>query len=199
MLSLAALLSMASASWCDAQDRRSPQAEKQACRNAARIVETGRPAQKVAFARELLRECGGAVAGDAAASVTLALRAERDTSKLIEAVNPFFGLQDTAFYRAASQLVQDRSASPEARVAAIRNLLGMLYQGVYAASYTSMMTEGAGCAMAGHTGMLPPDGTGLPPGAEAHVSQLLTAIAADETEPVPVRSAAGCARGIVGR
>ena len=149
------------------------------------------------MARWIIRECGGALAGNAAASATSALRLERDVSVLAEGTSHFWGLQDTAFYRAADQVAEDRSASPEARAVAIRSVLGMLYQGVYAVSYASLMSDGDGCEMAGHTGSFPPDGTGLPANAEAEVRKSFTAIAADTGEPASVRSAAACALGMI--
>ena len=197
MFSLVTLLAATGATWCNAQDRRSPRADEQACRNAARIVETGRPAKKEALARDIIRECGGAIAGNAAASATVSLRLERDTSLLVEAMAPFWGLQDTAFYRATSEVVHDRSASSEARVMAVRSLIGILHQGSYAVSYSSLASEGEDCTLSQHIGILPPHGTGLAAGAESRVGQLLTAILGNAGEPAKVRSAAACALRVV--
>jgi hypothetical protein len=198
-LSLVALISVAGATRCDAQNPGYLRPDEQACRSAARIVETGRPSKTEAMAGWIIRECGGAIAGNAAASATSALRRERDVSVLAEGTSPFWGLQDTAFYRAARQVAGDRSASPEARAVAIRSILGMLYQGVYAVSYASLMSDGDDCQLAGHTGTLPPDGTGLPANTEAQVRKSFTAIAADDGEPASVRSAAACALGMIRR
>ena len=182
---------------------------EQECRKASLIVEKGRPEKKEAWAWELLPSCGA----DGARTFALVLRNSRsatDTLLLEQVIGRLDGWQDASLAAAASEIAGDESASVEARVYAVKFLLGTLRPG---AMYTygrlaaglQVMKDEAGdleftsqCSASGFaTHRNREGGTPLPGDHVPTVWSLLTGLAKDERVPPAVRNAAECVHASV--
>lgn len=91
------------------------------CRLAVQVVTTGHPAVKTDWAMAFVRDCPDLPS--ALARSIRELRSSRDTGVLDRLTAPADWLRDGSVYGAAYEVLQDRMASPEARVFAIRVLM----------------------------------------------------------------------------
>ena len=166
------------------------------CRLAEQVVRTGHPAPKREWALwEIRRHCG-ASGGRALADAIREHRTSRDTAWLGELTSPAIQLRDGAVFAVSAQIARDRSASPEARVFAIRTLIWSLRPG-YGITYDDLAGAGegsGGCYSHGpELHFQPTDGAPLPAGHASEVQAVAEQILLDAAEPAPVRSAARCA------
>jgi hypothetical protein len=178
---------------------------EQECRKAARDLE--HDLQKLAKGQkpntergndyrlspaDVLRLCDGPAAGEAAVSALSLLRTETRPDTLLQLLEPFWGLRDSAYFRALSDLVRDRGASTPARVIAVRSLLGQLLGGNMTSSYQELTVEGIDCGGAFITGLHAQDGTPMPTDALEQTRRLLDAVQRAPGEPAALRNAAAC-------
>lgn len=164
------------------------------CRLATQAVTTGHPAVKIAWALRYIRTCPSA--GPALAAALVTARESRDTASLARITAPTDWMRDRAVFDAALALVQDRGASAEARVFAIRPLIWSLWPGGELNYGHLVDTDGDGVWSCG--GMGPSaegeitEGTPLAAGWVARAHAVARAIVADSTAPASVRQAAKC-------
>lgn len=164
------------------------------CRLAIQVVTTGRPGVKVDWAMTFVRDCPefpGALS-----RAIRATRASRDTASLSRLTAPADWLRDGAVYSAAYDVVSDRTATPEARVFAIRVLLWAALPGMELRYAHLVDTDGDGIPLCGGLG---PSlhgrfvrGAPLPAGWEVRGRSLGRALALDTSEAAQVRQAASC-------
>ena len=164
------------------------------CRLAVQVVMTGHPAVKTEWAMGFVRQCSELPS--ALARAIRDTRTSRDTSVLKRVTAPADWLRDWGVYSAASEVLRDRTASPEARVFAIRVLMWAALPGMELDYSHLVDTDGDGSRSCG--GMGPSlhgeivRATPLPSGWEESGRALGRSVARDPSEPAPVREAARC-------
>lgn len=164
------------------------------CRLAHQVLTTGNPRPRMQWAAEQITRCPqvGATVADA----LLRHRTSTDTTELYWLTNPANSLQDGRTFQAASAVLADRAASPQARVYAARVLYWLLYPsaGVYYGTLTD--TNGDGhwpCVQFGGSSHLElVRGAPLPPNWRDELRRSATTIMRDQSQPAPVRESAIC-------
>jgi hypothetical protein len=112
------------------------------CRLAMQVVTTGHPAMKIDWAMAFVRECPG-LAGNLARALREA-RTSRDTAELNRLTTPADWLRDGALFSTARELLADETASPEARVFAVRVLMWAYVPGMEIDYQNLVDTDGDG-------------------------------------------------------
>jgi hypothetical protein len=164
------------------------------CRLAVQVVVTGHPAVKTEWAMDFVRQC--TELPTALARAIRDTRASRDTTVLKRVTAPADWLRDGNVYSAASEVLRDRTASPEARVFAIRVLMWAALPGMELDYSHLVDTDADGSRSCGglgpslHGEMV--RGMPLPSGWEESGRALGRSVARDPSEPAPVREAARC-------
>jgi hypothetical protein len=164
------------------------------CRLAVQVITTGQPAVKTDWAMTFVRDCSEFPA--ALARALREARASRDTGHLNRLTAPADWLRDGGVYSAAYEVLRDRTASPEARVFAIRVLMWAYLPGMEL-NYSHLVdTDGDGYPTCGGLG---PSlhgeivrGMPLPAGWEESGRALGRSLALDGSEAVQVQQAARC-------
>lgn len=95
------------------------------CQIAEQTLTTAHPAPKLQWASWAIRRC--AAAAPVVAEAALRLRTSRDTALLKVVTAPAAVVRDRRLYSAALTIVTDPTASPEARVFAMRMLAWLFY------------------------------------------------------------------------
>jgi hypothetical protein len=167
------------------------------CRLAAHVLRTGHPAPKSDWALAVIPACG-AEGGQALGAAFRAARASADTVALERLTRPALWLRDNSLFDAALEIGADRSASPQARVFAMRTLLWLIVPGG-GVGYADLADEVGGrtrnCLGFGpSTHVVIRRGEPLPSNYEQSIRSLATRIMNDPHEPRPVRRAAACAQ-----
>lgn len=164
------------------------------CRLAVQVVTTGQPAVKTEWAMIFVRGCPEFPA--ALARALREARTSRDKGELNRLTAPADWLRDGAVYSAADEVLRDRTASPEARVFAIRVLVWAYLPGLELDYSHLVDADGDGYPTCGGLG---PSlhgeivrGMPLPAGWEESGRALGRALALDGSEAIPVRQAARC-------
>lgn len=178
-------------------------ADAKTCDKAARIVEKGHPAQKEADAFLTLSGCG-TVGANAIAAGLLTYANETDPVVLDAFMSQADNWRDAAIFDAATTLATNGSATPAARVFAVRHLLKLThpyftysYGGLTAGDSTTAAPDGTvlttiGCSTA--LGSESPDrvGTPLPADYATRIQTTLSSLAASPATPTVVRNAVRC-------
>lgn len=167
------------------------------CRLAAQVLRTGHPAPKSDWALAVIPTCG-ADGAQALGEAFRAARASTDTIALDRLTRPALWLRDNSLFNAALEIGADRSATPQARVFAIRTLLWVMVPGG-GVGYADLADEVQGrtrnCLGFGpSTHVVVRRGEPLPSDFEQRIRSLATRIINDPHEPRPVRRAAVCAQ-----
>jgi hypothetical protein len=179
--------------------------EPDRCAKAAKVISKGHPAERDNWAFLELSVCGVVGANAFAAGI-----AHYRTETNIDALDRFFWFgpdnwRDATILTVVTRLANDRTATPQARVFAVRHLIGLLqprivfsYADLTQGADTTITADGTtyysfGCAaqMVSHGGGSLA-GAPLPPDAEARIRATLHALAEDPAVPKPVRNAAQC-------
>lgn len=164
------------------------------CRLAVQVVMTGHPAVKTEWAMDFVRQC--TELPSALARAIRDTRASRDTTVLKRVTAPADWLRDGNVYSAASEVLRDRTASPEARVFVIRVLMWAALPGMELDYSHLVDTDADGSRSCGglgpslHGEMV--RGMPLPSGWKESGRALGRSVARDPSEPAPVREAARC-------
>jgi hypothetical protein len=173
------------------------------CDAAARIVSSGSVNANQQSAYLTLGGCG-TVGANAFATGIPKLATVSDTLKLDDYMNAADNWADAAVYNAASHLAVNSSATPQARVYAIRHLIGLVnkytrfgYGGLVAAADTTLadgtrqITEGCESGFVSE-----PAGsivaTPLPSNVADEIRATLASLVASQSAPKQVRAAAAC-------
>jgi hypothetical protein len=164
------------------------------CQLAAQIVVTGQPAGKSEWAMLVVRDCPGAAS--ALARSFSEARGSADTTLLKRLTAPTDWLVDGRIVATALSIFQDRGASPQARVYAVRTLIWSLAPGdeieyghlVDVDRNGVWSCGGRGASFHGQV----TQGDRLPRGWPARVDAVARAIHGDSSEPPSVRQAAAC-------
>lgn len=175
------------------------------CQRAARIVEKGHPARRVADASALLAICG-AVGANAVAAGMATYTQETDTVALDTFMRSADLWRDAAVMDAATQLATDASATPQARVFAVRHLLILThpylhygYSALATGSVTTTESDGTEVTTLGCTPGIGSEsadrvGTPLPADYADRIQATLQGLITSATTPAAVRNAARCSR-----
>ena len=160
------------------------------CRLATQIITTGQPAGKASWAASTIGTCGAA-AGTGVADGIRASRTSRDVSMLSRLGDVAVVLRDGNMFGAATDVLADASASPEARVFAARVLVLGLQPQLYM-TYPQL-AEG-NCYGTFRGGDATPMRGGAPIGPELidRARSVGARVQSDSAAPPPVRRAAGC-------
>ena len=174
------------------------------CDAAARIVASGSVNANQRSAYLTLSGCG-AVGANAFATGIPKLATVTDTLKLDDYMNAADNWGDAAVYDAASHLALNSSATPQARVFAIRHLIGLVqrytkygYGGLIVGADTTVLADGtlqvsAGCDagfVSGRAGSIV--ATPLPSDVADQIRATLASLVASQSAPKQVRAAAAC-------
>jgi hypothetical protein len=173
------------------------------CDKAAKIIEKGHPEKKEEWAYNYITRCGAEGARAVSAGM-LTLRQQRDTSVLDAFMWQADNWRDATVMEAATQVATDVGASPEARVFAVRHLIGLLRPqikftyGHLTASSDSTQANGVvvyemGCRAALGSEGADVSATALPTDYVARIRSTLRGLRSDPATPTPVRNAAACA------
>lgn len=164
------------------------------CRLAAQVLTTGNPRPRLEWAAQVIQQCPAV--GATVAEGLSRHRTSRDTTFLNWITFGANSVQDRAMLETGLAVLQDASASAEARVYAARLLYWLLYPsaGVY---YGTMVdADGDGrwpCIAFGSSSHLElVRGAALPADWRQQVHTAADAIARDSTVPAPAREAAVC-------
>ena len=164
------------------------------CRLAAQVLTTGQPSPRLQWAAEVMPGCPQA--GITVASALERYRTSRDTAFLSWVTLPANSLQDGHVFVTAMAVLQDKTASAEARVFANRLLFWHLYpsSGVYYSTLVDVDGDGRNPCIAfgasSHVTLV--QGSPLPPDWKAQIHAAATRVMRDQTEPAPVRQSAVC-------
>lgn len=175
------------------------------CEAAAKVIAKGHPATTDDWAFVELRGCGRAGAR-AFADGLGHYAGERDIDVLRRFMDRVDDWRDASIFDAALAMATNASATPQARVYAVRHLIALLipqrhflYDGL-AKGLDSVRAPDGGLRFnlacqsivtAEHSGTL--SGDPLPPGYEARIRATLRSIADSPSTPAPVRNASRCA------
>jgi hypothetical protein len=165
------------------------------CRLAVQVTLTGNPAPRREWARWAIMRCG-AEGGRVIAQAIRANKSSSDTALLNRITWPAFELRDGNVFLAAYEVLGDKSATPQARVFAVRTLLLALRPNSYL-TYPDLADETGGrqrtCyGSGGSFHLVVHPGTPLPPDYDVRVREIGARLAADASEPRAVRRAAAC-------
>lgn len=165
------------------------------CRLAVQVIRTGHPATKTQWALDRIAGCG-ADGGGAIAAAMRAARASADTVLLERLTRPTMWLRDGSSFQTALEIGADRTASPQARVFALRTLLWAMVPGGsvgYGDLADEVQGRGRRCLGFGpSTHVIVARGSPLPADWEQRVRALAARLMRDPAEPRPVRRAAVC-------
>lgn len=165
------------------------------CRLAIQVLTTGQPAPKRPWASSFIAACG-AEAGGPLADLMRRNRASADTALLNEITRPAFRLRDGQVFTAAHEIAEDRSASPQARVFAVRTLIWSISPGRWY-RYSDLADDASGrtdCIGDLYTDFEYTEGAALPPDYLQRVLELAERLMKIEEESQAVKNAAICAR-----
>jgi hypothetical protein len=168
------------------------------CRLAAQVLTKGEPANKTEWARGLIVSCNE----ELPATLTTALRNARTSSDLSELGALRRGalyVRDADFFDAALDVAGDRSASVRARAASVliaamqlRERITFDFGAVLSATHSySCLLEPMDHSL--RTGA----GRAIPADARLRLGSLADALLADGGTPLPVKTAARCAREVL--
>lgn len=164
------------------------------CRLAAQVLSSGEPRPRLQWAAEVMPGCPQA--GRTIASAISRHRTSADTVFLSWITLPANSLQDGDVFDAAMSVLQDRTATPEARVYANRLLYWLLYpsSGVYYSTLVDVDGDGRNpCVAFGSSShMVLVQGSPLPPDWKSRVHAATRRVMQDLSEPGPVRQSAAC-------
>lgn len=164
------------------------------CRLAAQVLTTGQPRPRLEWAAHVMPGCPQA--GHTVATALTEYRSASDTVFLNWITLPANSLRDGEVFNAAMDVLQDRSASPTARVFANRVLLWLLYPtaGVYYSTLVDLDGDGRHPCLAfgasSHASVR--EGAPLPSDWRSRIHAANTRILQDAGEPAPVRQSAVC-------
>jgi hypothetical protein len=161
------------------------------CEKAAKIVEKGKPDKKELGAWEFLWRCGSA-AGPAAAAGIRAMRTETEFEVLSRTMPMIWYFLDPEVLQAQLDVANDRSATPLARVFAVRGLGSFVTSPELVVDFDELMTLADDCGLGRMTHGQVRQGGSLPSDYEARVIAALERLAWDASAPSSVRSAAKC-------
>ena len=176
----------------------------QQCDAAARIVSSGSVSENQRSAYLTLSRCG-AVGANAFAAGMAKLTTVTDTIQLDDFMSAADNWGDASVYDAATRLAVNSSATPQARVFAIRHLIGLVerhqafdYGGLVVGADTTVLADGTiqftvGCgggyvSEPAHTLVATP----LPSNAADQIRVTLASLVASRAAPKQVRAAAAC-------
>lgn len=182
------------------------------CETAARVVSKGRLTRDEQEAFRPLTRCGVTGAKALAAGLDH-LTTETDIEVLDDFMHQVDNWRDASIFSVVIRLVANPTASPSARVFAVRHLILLLgphfmlsYSGLTSAADTTAHPSGlvewtlTGCSpqmtTARRTSI---EGESLPGGYEARIRATLSALAGSGSTPEPVRNAARCGLQLVPR
>lgn len=164
------------------------------CRLAAQVLTTGNPRPRLEWAAQVIQQCPSV--GVTVAEGLSQHRTSRDTAFLNWITLGANSVQDRAMLETGLTVLQDATASPEARVYAARLLYWLLYPSAGAYYGTLVDADGDGrwpCIAFGSSSHLDLiQGAALPADWREQVHGAASAIARDLTVPTPVREAAVC-------
>ena len=168
------------------------------CRTAARVLSTGTPRRRLAWAHRTILNCGDA-APAALSAATRRLSASRDTAELIPLLRAASFVGDAGFFDAALEVAGMAGASPEARA------VGLLVAAMQTTDRTAfdladlLAADGpmTGCVggHSDHSLRLPADAP-LPADAGARLRAAIARVSASPNEPLLVQNAARCASAV---
>lgn len=172
------------------------------CMKAVEIVKKGRAEKNEGGAWNLIGRCGPAGAKAMAVGMH-ALRLERNVNVLDHFIWQADNWRDADLMRAAVTLATDRTASAEARVFAVRHLIGLLngshrysFDGLTTGNDSTVTPEMVvynwGCSWAGGSAHWNVTATPLASGYKGEIVAVLSALAKDAQQPKIVRNAARC-------
>lgn len=171
------------------------------CRLAAQVLRTGHPAPRFQWATAVIHRCGVHEAAPALVAALDRLRSSSDSAEVNQVWGQVQYLRDARVYRTAMQVARDKGASMVARMSAL-----MWLQRIRAPRQLALKDEvtggfdangrvRGGCGrysrLAGESPFVA--GEPLPLDFEAEITALGQTIAADESQPLDVRTAARCA------
>ena len=169
------------------------------CDRAAGVVSRGRVSANEMWALLNISACG-TVGANAIATGIGKLTNHTDTAQFEVFMGAADNWRDASIFNAAMQLANNASATPEARVYAIRHLLTLLqpyhrwtYAGLAESPDSTATQGGGGCY--GYMGSEPRGsiaGSPLPSTYESQIREALSTLANDLAAPQAVRAAARC-------
>lgn len=160
------------------------------CRLAAQVITTGNPASKTVWAASRIGTCGAA-AGAAVADGLRANRASRDMAVLSRLGDVAVVLRDGAMFEAATSILEDAGASPEARVFASRVLVLGLQPHLYV-TYPQLAEGDCYGAFRGGDATPTRGGAPISSGLVERARDAGRRVSGDSATPAIVRSAARC-------
>jgi hypothetical protein len=174
------------------------------CDQAAKVISTGRVNANQQSVYVTITRCG-AVGANAFATGIPKNASETDTVRLDEYMGAADNWRDASIYNAATQLANQSTATVQARVFAIRHLIGLLQRntrfsyGAMVATADTTLPNGTRRVSMGCQGYMisEPSGTvvgaPLPSGVETQIRSTLASLAAGHlSAPKQVRAAAAC-------
>ena len=174
------------------------------CERAASVVAMGNVSNSNLGAFLTLTGCG-TVGANAFANGIAKLATETDTAKLEIYMTAADNWTDAAILTAATQLATKTSATPQARVYAVRHLITRLqplsqftYAGLAMGTDTTTLADGTkrwtygcmGSMTSARWGRIP--GSSLPAHYDDQIRSTLATLASTTSTPAPVRNAAKC-------
>lgn len=180
------------------------QGEISDCDRAAKIIETGRPAEADKWVFNHSRRCGDRATKAFAAGIAR-YASETDVAVLEEFMTQADNWRDASIFNAMMQLATNNAATPQARVFAIRHLI-VLLQPTDLYTYAGLTRKADTTTASGMTVWQPVGcygqitsaprgalrGAPLPANYESRIRSTLTSLANSSTTPEPVRYAAIC-------
>jgi hypothetical protein len=174
------------------------------CRLATQVLRTGNPAPRLQWATAFIRRCGADALAQANVAALQRLSSEPNFETLSLVWNQLQYVRDARVYETALAIADDRDASVAARVHALIWLVRLRAPDHFVdlqavtGGFDSAGRVLGGCGRYSHLAGASPwyDGEPLPSDSGARIAELGGTLAADQSQPIDVRTAARCARSL---